>query len=126
MLTRVAQDREVALLSGDNEREQATFAELFGPAATLRFRQGPADKLAFVRSRQEQGRTVLMAGDGLNDAGALRQARRGIARRPRRSTTLLTPKPIRMPAISWRRWRSRAATMAVFSICASTLPGWRG
>jgi Cu+-exporting ATPase len=39
----------------------------------------PPDKAAHVRELQEQGRRVLMVGDGLNDAGALQQSDVGIS-----------------------------------------------
>ena len=67
------------MLSGDHDGERARFRELLGEQAELRFGQGPQDKLDFVRARQERGETVLMVGDGLNDAGALRQADVGAA-----------------------------------------------
>jgi Cu+-exporting ATPase len=70
---------QLALLSGDNEREAARFGKLFGGRATLQFNQSPADKLNFIRQLQDSGRTVMMVGDGLNDAGALRQADVGVA-----------------------------------------------
>ena len=71
---------ELALLSGDNASESDRFRALFGASATLRFHQSPSQKLEFVRQRQtEGGRTVLMVGDGLNDAGALQQADVGVA-----------------------------------------------
>jgi Cu+-exporting ATPase len=70
---------EVALLSGDNEKERGKFAALLGPKAQLHFHQSPLDKLNFIKHRQQAGRTVLMVGDGLNDAGALRQADVGVA-----------------------------------------------
>lgn len=70
---------EVAMLSGDNEREEPRFRKLFGERAELRFNQSPAGKLEFVRNLRGKGRTVLMAGDGLNDAGALREADAGVA-----------------------------------------------
>jgi Cu+-exporting ATPase len=70
---------ELALLSGDNEREAARFQEIFGRDAILKFNQKPAEKLEFIRSLQARGRRVMMVGDGLNDAGALRQAEVGVA-----------------------------------------------
>ena len=70
---------QLALLSGDNEREAARFTKLFGAGATLRFNQQPADKLRFIQELQQRGRKVMMVGDGLNDAGALKQAEVGVA-----------------------------------------------
>jgi Cu+-exporting ATPase len=70
---------QLALLSGDNEKERATFAPLLGGQANLHFHQSPTDKLNFIRRLRESGRTVTMVGDGLNDAGALKQSDVGIA-----------------------------------------------
>jgi Cu+-exporting ATPase len=70
---------ELALLSGDNEREAARFKTIFGGRAVLKFNQSPAEKLDFIRELQSQGKKVMMVGDGLNDAGALRQAEVGVA-----------------------------------------------
>ena len=52
---------------------------MFGPQARLHFNQSPLDKLGFIRRLQESGRTVMMVGDGLNDAGALKQSDVGVA-----------------------------------------------
>ncbi|MBI3414143.1 MAG: heavy metal translocating P-type ATPase metal-binding domain-containing protein [Verrucomicrobia bacterium] len=70
---------ELALLSGDHEQERQNFRALFGPSAPLRFNQSPLNKLGFIRELQSAGRTVMMVGDGLNDAGALRQSDVGVA-----------------------------------------------
>jgi len=70
---------ELALLSGDNEKERARFQTMFGPGARVHFNQSPLDKLGFIQRLQESGRTVMMVGDGLNDAGALRQSDVGVA-----------------------------------------------
>jgi P-type Cu+ transporter len=79
LLAQLGDRFELALLSGDNEREAARFKKLFGERATLRFNQSPADKLNFIRELQARGRKVMMVGDGLNDAGALKQAEVGVA-----------------------------------------------
>ncbi len=70
---------ELALLSGDNERERARFAGLFGNRARLEFNQSPLRKFEFIENMQSAGRTVMMVGDGLNDAGALKQSNVGVA-----------------------------------------------
>ena len=66
------------LLSGDNDREREVLQPLFGEAQALRFEQSPADKLEFIRQLQESGEKVMMLGDGLNDAGALKRSDVGI------------------------------------------------
>jgi Cu+-exporting ATPase len=66
-------------LSGDNAREVSRFRDLLGEHATLLFNQSPLDKLAFIRDQQQAGHKVVMVGDGLNDAGALKQSDVGVA-----------------------------------------------
>jgi Cu+-exporting ATPase len=70
---------KVVLLSGDSDREKEKLGHLFGEDVPLYFHQTPADKLAFVAGVQANGDPVLMVGDGLNDAGALKQADVGVA-----------------------------------------------
>jgi len=79
LIRRLGGRYELVLLSGDNERERERFGELFGTSANLNFNQSPLDKLGFIRGLQDSGRTVMMVGDGLNDAGALKQADVGVA-----------------------------------------------
>jgi Cu+-exporting ATPase len=66
------------LLSGDNESERKNIQQIFGPQAELHFQQSPTDKRDFIRKLKEEGKTVLMIGDGLNDAGALLESQVGI------------------------------------------------
>lgn len=63
---------KLALLSGDNEGERERLGPYFHELA---FNQKPQSKLDFVGKSSH----ALMIGDGLNDAGALKQAHVGIA-----------------------------------------------
>ncbi|MBL0271850.1 MAG: heavy metal translocating P-type ATPase metal-binding domain-containing protein [Chitinophagaceae bacterium] len=69
----------LSVLSGDNEREKENLQRLLGKKATLLFYQKPEDKLQYIQHLQQQGEKVMMIGDGLNDAGALKQSDIGIA-----------------------------------------------
>lgn len=70
---------ELHLLSGDNDSERNNLTGYFKNAGRLHFNQTPAEKLEFIQSLQSQGKHVAMLGDGLNDAGALKQSDCGIA-----------------------------------------------
>jgi len=61
------------LISGDNDAEAQNLAQYFEPANML-FNQKPGDKAEFIQQLQQKGETILMTGDGLNDAGALMQS----------------------------------------------------
>ncbi len=69
----------LAVLSGDNQGEKEALEELLPPLTPMYFNQRPKEKLLFVRELQQEGRKVIMVGDGLNDAGALAQSDVGIA-----------------------------------------------
>jgi len=69
---------KMALVSGDNDEEKENLSPFFDKGRLL-FNQKPQDKLNFIKKEQEAGYHVLMIGDGLNDAGALRQSNVGIA-----------------------------------------------
>jgi Cu+-exporting ATPase len=79
LLAELKHGYELVLLSGDNERERTTFANLFGEKARLHFNQSPVEKLRIIEGLKRSGRSVMMVGDGLNDAGALKQSDVGVA-----------------------------------------------
>jgi Cu+-exporting ATPase len=67
------------LISGDNESQREEFAGFFGMEESLLFNNSPEEKLEFINNLQEDQQKVVMVGDGLNDAGALKQSDFGIA-----------------------------------------------
>ncbi|WP_406353819.1 heavy metal translocating P-type ATPase [Streptomyces sp. NBC_01635] len=76
-LTRLT-GRTPVLLTGDNERAARHLAAEVG-ITDVRAGLLPQDKVAAVREGEEQGRKVLVVGDGVNDAPALAAAHSGIA-----------------------------------------------
>lgn len=70
----------MSVLSGDNDNEAVFLKKYFGHKANLLFNRQPAEKLSFIKNLQANtNANVLMIGDGLNDAGALKQSNVGIA-----------------------------------------------
>lgn len=71
-------EKELMVLSGDNEGERQALETMLPEGTKLYFNQKPDDKLEFIKSLQQRGKKILMIGDGLNDAGALKQSEVGI------------------------------------------------
>lgn len=70
---------QLVVLSGDNDGERKILEKMLPTGTTLVFNQKPEEKLAYIESLQNQGKNVMMVGDGLNDAGALAQSNIGIS-----------------------------------------------
>ncbi len=70
---------QIKVLSGDNEGERETLSAILPKETELIFNQKPEQKLEFIKKMQQEGKNVMMVGDGLNDAGALAQSNIGIS-----------------------------------------------
>lgn len=69
---------KIYLLSGDQNHEREALSAVFKPG-NMFFGRSPQEKLDFIKMLQSTGHKVMMIGDGLNDAGALKQSDLGIA-----------------------------------------------
>jgi heavy metal translocating P-type ATPase len=69
--------KHVELLTGDTEQAGQALADRLG--IDVQAELLPEDKIDVVKRHQDAGRTVVMIGDGVNDAPALAQADAGIA-----------------------------------------------
>ncbi len=78
VVEKLKENYSLYLLSGDNDSEKPNLAKIFGSDKNLFFNQSPSDKMDFVKKLKREGKTVLMIGDGLNDAGALMESDVGL------------------------------------------------
>ena len=78
LFTNLAREKELIILSGDNDGEREKLEQILPHGTRMFFNQKPGDKLQFIKDLQNQNKRVMMVGDGLNDAGALAQSDVGI------------------------------------------------
>jgi P-type Cu+ transporter len=79
LISKLSGSFRLSVISGDNRAEELRLQHLFGQDSCLMFHQSPEDKLEYIKSLQQKGTKTIMIGDGLNDAGALKQSSVGIA-----------------------------------------------
>jgi Cu+-exporting ATPase len=79
LFSKLSTHYQVKVLSGDNEGERTLLENLLPKGTEMIFNQKPEQKLEFIKALQEQGKNVMMVGDGLNDAGALAQSNVGVS-----------------------------------------------
>jgi Cu+-exporting ATPase len=72
-------DYKIFVLSGDNSSEENQLKDIIPNYEAMAFNQNPEDKLNYIKELQDKNFKVAMLGDGLNDAGALKQSNVGIA-----------------------------------------------
>jgi Cu+-exporting ATPase len=79
LVQRWTDSMELYVFSGDQDHEKQALIQMGFKADQLFFNQKPEEKLKRTEALQETGATVMMVGDGLNDAGALAKSDVGLA-----------------------------------------------
>ena len=79
LFEKLSKNYNLIVLSGDNDGERKILEKMLPQNTALVFNQKPEDKLKYIEQLQNEGKNVLMIGDGLNDAGALAQSNVGIS-----------------------------------------------
>lgn len=70
---------KMQVLSGDTDKDFWMLKTIFPKSTRIKFGQSPHEKLNTILELQQGGSKIMMLGDGLNDAGALKQSNFGIA-----------------------------------------------
>lgn len=78
-LKHFAKGMRFSILSGDHSGEEARLREIFPADTQFRFKALPEEKPVYIQQLKDKGDIVMMAGDGLNDSGALQCADIGVS-----------------------------------------------
>lgn len=79
LFNKLSKSLDMHLLSGDQDTEREYLLPAFPWEEKMHFKQSPQNKLDYIKALQQNNKKVMMLGDGLNDAGALKQSDLGIA-----------------------------------------------
>lgn len=80
MICKLRSNYTISVLSGDNDAEAENLKRIMKDDSEMLFNRSPEEKLEFIKYLQEEKNLkVMMIGDGLNDAGALKQSNVGLA-----------------------------------------------
>ena len=78
LISKLNKNFDIHLISGDRDADREALRSIF-IESKMHFNQAPKDKLNYISEVQQRNQKVCMIGDGLNDAGALKQADFGVA-----------------------------------------------
>lgn len=70
---------KISIISGDNNSDRFSLKSILPIDSDVFFCQTPKQKLNYISDLQQKGKKVMMFGDGLNDAVALKQSDVGVA-----------------------------------------------
>ncbi|HML84079.1 MAG TPA: HAD-IC family P-type ATPase, partial [Bacteroidales bacterium] len=79
MVNNLTKIGKLHIITGDNEGDKERLLKIFPIGTIMNFNLTPDDKLQYVQQLENKGSHVLMIGDGLNDAGALRASTMGVS-----------------------------------------------
>lgn len=116
----------ITLLSGDNSSEINHLKRLLPKQTRFYFSQNPFQKIKHIIKLQSRKKKVLMVGDGLNDAGALKQSDIGLA--VANQAHIFTPacdaiiRSERLPDLHHFLWAAKKSVFLIkLSFCVSFL-----